>query len=207
MRIWDFRGGAVLRRAALLQQRAPPLLGVAPAAQSGVLTPRRHWVEGALYTSDLCPSYFLHATTKFIQNRQLLPQSHAGSVVQVSFTALTSLDALGALSVLPLKRLTLRCVGAELRCAKGLALGLAHARWEGLEGGVSWVRRFRPSRGSCANGCVNCVNWVAALQTQPRAFKLDISRLLSPFELDRILSLELWLVSLGGVHWHECADT
>ena len=104
---------------------------------------------------------FLHATTKFIKNRQLLPQSHAESVVQVSFTALTSLDALGALSVLPLKRLTLRCIGAELRCAKGLALGLAHARWEGLEGGVSWVRRFRLLRGS-ANGCVN---WLPPFQT------------------------------------------
>ena len=160
-----------------------------------------------LFAPQICvQAIFLHATTKFIQNRQLLPQSHAEGVVQVSFTALTSLDALGALSVLPLKRLTLRCIGAELLCAKGLALGLAHARWEGLEGGASWVRRFRLSRGSCANGCVNCVNWVAALQTQPRAFKLDISRLLTPFELDRILSLELWLVSLAGVQWHECAD-
>ena len=47
----------------------------------------------------------------------------------MSFTALASLDALQALAALPLKRLRLRCIGADLRCAKGLALGLAHARW------------------------------------------------------------------------------
>ena len=46
----------------------------------------------------------------------------------MSFTALASLDALQALAALPLKRLRLRCIGADLRCAKGLALGLAHAR-------------------------------------------------------------------------------
>ena len=47
----------------------------------------------------------------------------------MSFTALASLDALQALAELPLKRLRLRCIGADLRCTKGLALGLAHARW------------------------------------------------------------------------------
>ena len=47
----------------------------------------------------------------------------------MSFTALASLDALQALATLPLKRLRLRCIGADLRCTKGLALGLAHARW------------------------------------------------------------------------------
>ena len=50
----------------------------------------------------------------------------------MSFTALASLDALQALAALPLKRLRLHCIGADLRCAKGLALGVAHARW-GLE--------------------------------------------------------------------------
>ena len=60
-----------------------------------------------------------------------LRQRHAKAAAQVSFTGLTSLDALGALATLPLKRLALRCIGAELRCAKGLALGLARARLRG----------------------------------------------------------------------------
>ena len=53
-------------------------------------------------------------------------------MTQVSFTQLTSLDAMQVLATLPLKRVVLRCIGADLQCAKGLALGLAHARWEGL---------------------------------------------------------------------------
>ena len=67
------------------------------------------------------------------------------SVAEVSFTALRSLDALHALAALPLKRLALRCIGAELRCAKGLALGLAHARWEGVGFGFCSSRQAEPS--------------------------------------------------------------
>ena len=58
----------------------------------------------------------------------------------MSFTGLTSLDAMHALAALPLKRFALRCIGAELQCAKGLALGLAHARPEGIVKGVPFIR-------------------------------------------------------------------
>ena len=68
--------------------------------------------------------------------RRPRPQPGVKRVAEVSFTALRSLDALHALAALPLKRLALRCIGAELQCAKGLALGLAHARREGLDGGL-----------------------------------------------------------------------
>ena len=88
----------------------------------------------------------------------------------MSFTALASLDALQALAALPLKRLRLRCIGADLRCAKGLALGLAHARW-----GIS----------APFMACFDA--WLDPEKVHYRGFRCD-----------RIVSLELWLVSLSG---------
>ena len=62
-----------------------------------------------------------------------------------------------ALAALPLKRLALRCIGGDLQCAKGLALGLAHARLGGPRPLVAdgWrPERAGPSRQDRAPGAV-----------------------------------------------------